>query len=137
MVKGKGVKAEDDELSPQLMTAIQETQKKIEVIQGHLDKMQSRVRQEQIRKNVAILALNYLEAPDTNTTTGKFYTLLGKAFAMKPLAAIKSELIDNIAEIDKDLPKLIMAQGQFEVKKKEQWYNLQQVAEQAQQAKSN
>jgi hypothetical protein len=135
--KKQEVKKESDELSPQLMTAIQDTQKKIEVIQGHLDKMQSRVLQEQRTKNVASLALNYLQNPTNETSVGKYYTQLGKAFAMKPLSAVKTELTDTITEVDKDLPKLLTAQGQFELKKKEQWHNLQQVAELAQQAKAN
>ena len=130
-------KERKDDLPPQVMAAIEETQRKIEVIQGHLDKMQSRILQEQKRKNVATLALTYLQSSANELVTGKYYMQLGKAFAVKPLAAVKAELTDTVAEVEKDLPKLIIAQGQFEMKKKEQWQNLQQVAEQIQQAKAN
>ena len=136
MAKGKKAAQADDTLAPQVMQAIQETQKKIEVIQGHLDKLQSKVGQEQKQKQITLVALKYLDSPAAQTN-GKFYTQMGKAFAMKPLTDIKTELTGTIAEIDKDLPKLLMAQAQFEVKKKEQWHNLQQVAEQVQQTKSN
>lgn len=136
MAKGKKAAPADDALAPQVMQAIQETQKKIEVIQGHLDKLQFKVGQEQKQKKIILVALQYLDSPAAQTS-GKYYTQMGKAFAMKPLTDIKAELSETIAEIEKDLPKLLMTQAQFEVKKKEQWHNLQQVAEQVQQNKSN
>ena len=121
--------SKEENIPDSVMKAFQEARKRIEVIQTQLDKLVFRISQEQKRKAVASLALKFLQTPQSSAK--KYYIQVGKAFAMRPFDVVKSDLGDVMTEIDNDLPKLYNTQAQFEIKKKEQWENLQQLSVQA------
>ncbi len=126
----------EPEIPEQVIHAFQESQKKMEVIQTQLDKLVYRIYQEKKRKETAKLALKFLDSEEGKKTNTKYYMQVGKAFAMRPFDSVLAELKNTFEEVEKDLPKLLVAQAQFEIKKKEQYDNLQNIAQQAKAAKA-
>ena len=129
-------KTAEPEIPEQVVQAFQDTQKKMEVIQGQLDKLVYRIHQEKKRKETAKLALRFLDTAEGQKNTTKYYMQVGKAFSMRPFEAVQSELKTTFEEVEKEMPKLLIAQAQFEIKKKEQYDNLQNIAQQAKAVKA-
>jgi hypothetical protein len=115
-----------EEVPEHLVNAFQETQRKLENIQSQIDKLGTRINLEERRKKAASFALNFLDSKEAKTSLD-FYMQLGKAFCRRPEADIRKELTSTVAEIEKEHPKLINAAAQFELKRKEELANIEQI----------
>ena len=126
---GKKTQKEEPKVPDHVIQAFEDAQRKLEVIQGHLDKLQTKTMAEKKRRHAATVALRFFE--EDQSKGARYYFQVGKAFSCRALFEIKTELQAVVAEVEKDLPKLYNAQAQFEIKKKEQYANMEAVAGQA------
>ena len=131
---GKKKQTPEPEIPEHVVTAFQETQKKLEVLQTQLDKLHYRIFQENRKKVTAKLALQFIESPEGANPQNKYYMQVGKAFAMRPFERVKQELKTTTDDVEKELPRLLIAQAQFDIKKKEQLDNLQAISHTARHA---
>ena len=127
--KTKKIPDQDTRLPPHMIEAYQESQKKSETIQNQIDKLASKVAAEERRLKGASLAMKFID--QRSEIVNGFFMQLGKCFKSKSETQVKAELGDAIKEAERDIPKLLNAQAQFEILLKDQAASLRAIAETA------